>query len=173
MESAEWPLDVLANYIEQTHHQYCERQINIISPLLEALVLDESYEKSIGMEIAELFKKTAGEMSVHMKKEELMLFPFIKKMVRMDQESIAWTPPRFGTVENPIEMMLEDHQEELARFERIRTLTDNYQISGEAAVVELLNLLKAFQLDLIEHIHLENDILFPKALLLEKKLTKN
>lgn len=167
MEFSEWNLDVLAEYIEDTHHQFCSQQIQIILPVLT------QKKNDFWPKISELFQLTAAEMAVHMKKEELLLFPFIKKMVKMERELMPWTPPRFETVGNPIELMLQDHSKELKRFDEISFLTEDYKISTDESSTEILDLLKAFHQDLIQHIHLENDILFPKALTLEEKLSQS
>lgn len=167
-----WPLDLLADYIEKTHHRYCERKINEIKPYLEKITKAHGEQHPELIEINELFKETAGKMSVHMKKEELILFPFIRKMTKVKSTGEALTTPKFGSVESPIDIMRDDHNEEGERFQRIRTLSQNYTVpeDGCATYKVTFAMLNEFEDDLHQHIHLENNILFPKSIALEKEL---
>lgn len=167
-----WPLDLLADYIEKTHHRYCERKINEIKPYLEKITKAHGEQHPELIEINELFKETAGKMSVHMKKEELILFPFIRKMTKVKSTGEALTTPKFGSVESPIDIMRDDHNEEGERFQRIRTLSQNYTVpeDGCATYKVTFAMLNEFEDDLHQHIHLENNILFPKSIVLEKEL---
>lgn len=166
-----WPLDLLADYIEKTHHRYCERKINEIKPYLEKITKAHGEQHPELIEINELFKETAGKMSVHMKKEELILFPFIRKMTKVKSTGEALTAPKFGSVESPIDIMRDDHNEEGERFQRIRTLSQNYTVpeDGCATYKVTFAMLNEFEDDLHQHIHLENNILFPKSIALEKE----
>lgn len=167
----QWPLDLLADYIEKTHHRYCEAKINEIKPYLEKITKVHGEQQPELIEINELFKETAGKMSVHMKKEELILFPFIRKMTKVKSTGEALTAPKFGSVESPIDIMRDDHNEEGERFQRIRALSQNYTVpeDGCATYKVTFAMLNEFEDDLHQHIHLENNILFPKSIALEKE----
>ncbi len=106
-----------------------------------------------------------------MKKEELVLFPFIKKMVNAEIEGLKPPSSTFGKIDNPIAMMKEEHKTEGDRFEKIMQLSNNYNPPADACNTYQVTfaLLKEFQDDLHKHIHLENNILFPKALTLNIK----
>ena len=121
-------------------------------------------------EVNELFKGCAGELAQHMKKEELMLFPFIKKMVKASNDHLFIQEPSFGTVNNPIAMMMEEHEAEGDRFVKIASLTNNYTPPADACNTYRVTfaMLEEFEQDLHKHIHLENNILFPRAVALEK-----
>ena len=110
---------------------------------------------------------------MHMKKEELILFPFIRKMAKAKQENTKLDTPNFGTVQNPIEMMMEEHTTEGDRFRKIETLSNNYTPPEDACNTYRVTfaLLNEFEQDLHMHIHLENNILFPRAIELEKQLS--
>ncbi|MFN8237520.1 MAG: hemerythrin domain-containing protein, partial [Chitinophagales bacterium] len=116
--------------------------------------------------------ETAGELTAHMKKEELMLFPFIRKMAKAQTTKEKVSTPMFGTVQNPIAMMHQDHDTEGERFRKIAALTQNYTPPADACNTYRVTfaLLKEFEEDLHLHIHLENNILFPKAIELEKSI---
>ncbi len=165
-----WPLDLLVDYIEKTHHRYVEVKTPVLLQFLDKLCTVHGSNHPELFEINELFKGCAGELAQHMKKEELILFPFIKKMIgaTISHENIE--PPFFGTVNNPITMMMEEHDAEGERFRRIATLTNNYTTPEDACNMyrATFSILNDFEQDLHKHIHLESNILFPKAIALEK-----
>lgn len=169
-----WPLDLLADYIEKTHHRYVEEKTQILLPFLDKLCKVHGANHPELFEINELFIGCAGELAQHMKKEELMLFPFIKKMAKASliEEPIA--KPQFGTVKNPIAMMMEEHEAEGDRFVKIAALTNNYTPPADGCSTFRVTyaMLADFEQDLHKHIHLENNILFPSAMLLEKKFSE-
>lgn len=169
-----WPLDLLADYIEKTHHRYVEEKTQVILPFLDKLCKVHGANHPELFEINELFIGCAGELAQHMKKEELMLFPFIKKMAKASLSEEPIVKPQFGTVKNPIAMMMEEHEAEGDRFVKIVTLTNNYTPPADGCSTFRVTyaMLADFEQDLHKHIHLENNILFPSAILLEKKFSE-
>ncbi|MGV9004949.1 iron-sulfur cluster repair di-iron protein [Flavobacterium sp.] len=167
-----WPLDLLADYIEKKHHRYVEEKSLEIKPYLDKICRVHGERHPELFEIKEHFNATAGELAMHMKKEELILFPFIKKMVKAKQENTKLDKPNFGTVENPIQMMMDEHTTEGDRFRKIEVLSNNYKAPEDACNTYRVTfaLLNEFEQDLHMHIHLENNILFPRAIELEKQL---
>ncbi|WP_225036742.1 iron-sulfur cluster repair di-iron protein [Winogradskyella sp. SM1960] len=166
-----WPLDLLAEYIEKKHHRYVEEKIPVLRQFLDKLCKVHGSRHPELFKINELFVASAGELASHMKKEELILFPFIKKMVKAKIENGAVQSPQFGTVENPIAMMMEEHDNEGARFREIDALTNNYNPPADACNTYKVTfaMLEEFEKDLHLHIHLENNILFPEAIKLEEQ----
>jgi regulator of cell morphogenesis and NO signaling len=165
-----WPIDLLADYIEKTHHRYVSEKTRILLQFLDKLSNVHGANHPELLEINELFKGCAGELAQHMKKEELILFPFIKKMVHATISDELIELPHFETVENPIAMMMDEHEAEGDRFRRIVELSDNYTPPSDACNTYKVTfaMLQEFEQDLHKHIHLENNILFPKAIKLEK-----
>lgn len=165
-----WPLDLLVDYIEKTHHRYVEEKTPVILQFLDKLASVHGGNHPELLKVNELFIGCAGELAQHMKKEELILFPYIKKMMgaTISHESIK--PPHFGTVNNPITMMMEEHDTEGERFRTISALTKNYTPPEDACNTYRVTLamLDEFEQDLHKHIHLESNILFPKTKALEK-----
>lgn len=165
-----WPLDLLVDYIEKTHHRYVEEKTPVILQFLDKLASVHGSNHPELLKVNELFKGCAGELARHMKKEELILFPYIKKMMgaTISHESIK--PPHFGSVNNPIAMMMEEHDAEGERFRAISALTNNYTPPEDACNTYRVTLamLQEFEEDLHKHIHLESNILFPKTKALEK-----
>jgi len=167
-----WPLDLLADYIQKTHHKYVTRQSAILLPYLEKICKVHGDAHPELLEINTLFNQTAAAMATHMIEEESILFPFIKQLVNSEEEGSGLIPPSFKTVENPVAMMKEDHDAEGERFREIVKLSSNYTPPSDACNTYKVTfgLLQEFENDLHKHIHLENNILFPKAIKLEKVL---
>lgn len=165
-----WPLDLLADYVEKTHHRYVEEKSAMLIPYLNKLCKVHGERHPELFEINELFIGSAQDLAAHMKKEELILFPFIKQMVEAKKNGEALPAPRFGTVENPVAMMKHEHEAEGERFVKIAELTNNYEFPDDACGTYQVTyrMLEDFQNDLHKHIHLENNILFPKAIAMEK-----
>ncbi|MEM0575448.1 iron-sulfur cluster repair di-iron protein [Flavobacterium polysaccharolyticum] len=166
-----WPIDFLAQYIEQKHHKYVETQIPILKGYLKKIISAHGNRHKELHDILELFESTASELALHMKKEELMLFPQVRKMVISHKESAEISEPPFGSFENPIGVMMKDHTDEGERFRQIRALSNDYTppADGCNTYKVAFKLLEEFEKDLHLHIHLENNILFPKAIDLEKR----
>lgn len=164
-----WELDLLADYIEKTHHRYVISKIEEIKPYLNKVVKVHGDHNPELKEIEVLFNQSAQELTHHLQKEEMILFPFIRNMVSAKIENKPLLTPHFGTVENPISMMKNEHQNEGERFEKISELSNNYTPPTHACNTYKVTfaLLKEFEDNLHQHIHLENNILFPKAIKLE------
>lgn len=166
-----WPSDLLIDYIEKTHHRFVEEKSAALIPFLDKLCKVHGQSHPELFEITELFKGCAGELAQHMKKEELILFPFIKKMDNAIRTGRQIEQPHFGTVENPIAMMKEEHEAEGDRFVKIAELTNNYTPPSDGCSTYKVTfaMLQEFEQDLHKHIHLENNILFPRAIEMQEK----
>jgi regulator of cell morphogenesis and NO signaling len=166
-----WPLDLLADYIEKIHHRYIEQKTPALKQFLEKLCKVHGRDHPELFEINEQFNASADELATHMEKEELVLFPFIRETVAAKNNHKRIEQPAFGTVQNPIQMMMQEHDIEGERFRKIDKLSDNYNPPADACNTYRVafSLLKEFEDDLHLHIHLENNILFPGALEMEKE----
>jgi len=170
-----WPLDLLADYIEKKHHRYVVEKTSILKTYLEKLCKVHGERHPELFEITDHFNKSAGELAAHMQKEEIILFPTIRKMVQAKQNGSKMEKLHFGTVQNPIQMMMTEHENEGERFRLIDELSNNYTPPRDACSTYRVTyaLLQEFENDLHQHIHLENNILFPKSTELEKELIEN
>lgn len=167
-----WPLDLLSDYIEKKHHRYVAAQIPILQQYLDKLVRVHGNKHPELLEIKNLFDGCAGELTMHMKKEELVLFPFVRRLLRArDSGELSISSP-FGSVANPVAMMMQEHDTEGDRFHRIAALSNQYTPPSNACNTYKVcyAMLKEFEEDLHLHIHLENAVLFPGAIELEKSL---
>lgn len=162
-------IDLLSKYIEQKHHRYVEEQVPVIKGYLKKISAVHGNRHPELHEILELFEATSAELTQHMKREELMLFPQVRKMYNDAQEGRDLQEPPFGSFENPISVMMKDHTDEGERFRKIRALSNNFTVPEDGCNTYNVayKLLEEFEKDLHLHIHLENNILFPKAIELE------
>lgn len=168
-----WPLDLLADYIEKKHHRYVEEKIQEIKPYLDKICKVHGDHHPELYEINQLFNDSAGELAMHMKKEELILFPAVRRMVKSQMQKTTPEKPQFGPINNPIQMMMHEHNNEGERFRQIEALSNKYNPPQDACNTYRVTfaMLKEFEEDLHLHIHLENNILFPKSLELEKTIS--
>ena len=167
-----WDLSFLVDHIVNIHHKYVEENIPLMMEYSAKVASVHGHHYKEVIEINELVIAVAKELVVHMKKEELILFPFVKQLVLADKKKIKANPPHFGTVNNPIEMMENEHENAGNIFKRIAKLSNNYAPPEEACNTfrALYAKLQEFEQDLHQHIHLENNILFPKTKILEEQL---
>lgn len=165
-----WKLDFLTDHIINVHHHYVEEN----SPLLLQYAkrvnhVHGGFYKELN-EIEALVIEVVQEMASHQKKEELILFPYIKRLVKAAEENGALPESHFGSVDNPIKMMEEEHDEAGEIMRKIAALSNNFTPPQGACNTykAFFAKLEEFEQDLHHHIHLENNILFPKATKLEQ-----
>lgn len=170
-----WDLDVLADYVEQTHHTYVAEKTQVLLPLLNKISKVHGEKHPELFDITQLFIESSHELAAHMKKEELILFPFIRKMATAKRNNQPLKKPHFGTVDNPIEFMMHEHDQEGERFRKIAELSNQYipPTDGCISYQTAFKMLEDFEKDLHKHIHLENNILFPNAQLMEKQFNSS
>lgn len=168
-----WPLDLLADYIEKKHHRYAEKQIPVIREYLAKICQVHGDHHPELLEISKNFTASSGELAMHMKKEELILFPLMRKMVKEHENGGKIDPASFGSVSAPIQKMMSEHETEGERFREIAKLSNDYTAPADACNTYRVafGLLKEYETDLHLHIHLENNILFPKSMSMEKELS--
>jgi regulator of cell morphogenesis and NO signaling len=164
----DWSPSFLADYIVNVHHSYVNSNLGLITEFANKVAKVHGNQHPENIRIAEIWPEIAAELTTHMKKEELMLFPYIKKM-----EGEGKLPKSvFGTVVNPVSMMEAEHESVGDLMKEIQILSNNYTPPATACNTYrvLYAKLKEFQDDLFQHIHLENNILFPKIVKLEAQL---
>jgi len=171
----DWELDFLIDYIINNHHNYVRRMIPILSTHTQkvASVHGENHPETI--DIVKHFSVVYKDLKQHMMKEEEILFPFIKQLLHAKKNESKTEAPYFGSVKNPIRMMEIEHQSAGDELFEIRNLTNNYTPPQDACNTYKVAYqeLKEFEEDLHKHVHLENNILFPKAILLENEMLHN
>ena len=164
------PLAALIAHIQSTHHKYTREEIARLGPLFEKVYSVHGKNHPELLEIRELFRNLAQELAAHMMKEEVVLFPYIAGMEAAVTKNEAITRPPFGSVRNPVSMMEHEHDSAGNALRAIRSATNGYSAPADSCVSyqTLYRALAIFEGDLHQHIHLENNILFPRALALEE-----
>ena len=168
----DWGLDFLADYIVNTHHAYVRKTLPEIRGYALKVSQVHGGRHPELIPIQQLVEEVNRELSAHLVKEENILFPFIKELVMAKDRSQSPRTAQFGSVQNPIHMMEEEHETAGRCMEEIRTLSNDYALPDDACASYslLFKMLNDFEEDLHIHVHLENNILFPKAIALEKHL---
>ncbi|MBP6302914.1 MAG: iron-sulfur cluster repair di-iron protein [Bacteroidia bacterium] len=172
MDYASWPADLLVDYIEKKHHRYVVERTPVLLQYLDKLCKVHGKTHPELFDVFQQFTASASELAAHMKKEELVLFPYLRKIAEAINKGENIEKPHFGTVENPVAMMMQEHEVEGERFRTMAVLTDDYTPPADACNTYRVTyaLLKEFEEDLHLHIHLENNILFPWGIEQEKLL---
>lgn len=159
----DWKLDFLADYIVNTHHSYVKASIPELIKYADKVAKVHGAHHQELFTINELVHDICAEMTEHMEKEESLVFPYIKQLVSAKAND--------GTsVQKPIELMEQEHEIVGKNLSDIRMLSNNYTLPEDACASYglLYKMLEEFEGDMFTHIHLENNILFKKALEIEK-----
>ncbi len=164
------PLAELADHIVEQHHAYAKRELPRLSALAEKVHKRHAHMHPELHQIRELVEAMTSEMCTHMMKEEQVLFPRLKIVEQAAQNRVTPPPAFFGSLINPIRHMMSEHDDTGEVLKSIRAATRDYKLPEDACMSykALYDCLSAFETDLHHHIHLENNILFPRALEFER-----
>ena len=164
------PLTDLMAYIRNTHHAYTRAAIERLQPLFEKVCGVHGPNHPELSQLRSIFAGMAEELTTHLMKEEMVLFPYIGRMEEAAIEKSAAPPAPFGTVQNPVAMMMREHDSAGDALRQLRSLSQGYAVpaDGCASYRALYQALEELEADLHRHIHLENNILFPRALEMER-----
>ena len=162
-------LSGLINYILDKHHVYTKDEMNRLEAMVARVVSAHGANHPELLTMRDLLQQLVAELRGHMFKEEQILFPFVIELEQsvLQNRSTPFAP--FGTVNNPIRMMMMEHDNAGEILRELRKLSSNYKTPADACISyqTFYQALEAFEQDLHQHIHLENNILFPKAIALE------
>lgn len=168
----EWPLELQVDYVTKYHHAKIREKGPELLKLCEkvANVHGGTYPELV--EVADLYRGSLNDLLSHLMKEDTILFPFIYKMLENDEAAKDSTC--FGSIEMPISVMMHEHDQEGARFRKIAQLTAGYTIPADAcqSYRAMMKQLQKFEQDLHEHIHIENNMIFPEAIRRAKALSQ-
>ena len=164
-----WDLDTLVAYIVANHHAYVRQQLPVLVAHTQKIATVHAARHPELARVAHLLQEIADEMTSHMAKEEQVLFPYIVALVVAVTDRLPAPSAPFGTITNPIHRMEAEHESAGRAMIEIRELTAGFVRPGDACETYAVSLreLEAFERDLHAHVHLENNILFPKAAALE------
>ena len=163
---ADWnqrPLAELIAFIVDTHHAFTRSTIARISRMLPKVVAKHGAQHPHLQSVAATFGELAMEMEPHMRREEMVLFPFIRELGSSPEGPV--TPP-FGTVRNPVRMMMREHDRAEELLASLYATTNGFQPPADACIAQktVYAALAALRIDLLRHMSLENDLLFPRAM---------
>ncbi len=167
-----WEADFLADYIVNVHHKFVWENLPLLHEFTTKVARVHGAAHPELLEIAQRFEEVAQEMTLHMRKEELILFPYIKRLVAAKKKGQPLEEPPFGSVENPIRMMEAEHDRAGEIMKQIHQLSNEFTPPEDACNTYRVTFhkLREFEEDLHQHVHLENNILFPKSVELEQEL---
>jgi regulator of cell morphogenesis and NO signaling len=167
-------LPALITHILDVHHVFTKSEMDRLQRLTDKVLAAHGGNHPELVHLDELFMLLCADLKPHMFKEEQVLFPYIMALTEAadGQRAVPFAP--FGTVNNPVRMMMREHDTAGDILRELRALTSDYSVPADACISyrTLYQALENFESDLHQHIHLENNILFPKALDLENRLRK-
>jgi len=169
----DWNIHFLTDYITNVHHQYLKNSFAPAAEYLQRFVDGHANKYPSLPELHRVFKELMSEMIPHLREEEEIIFPYIRQIADAYYNNEPYARLLVRTLRKPVEKFLHaEHQSVLASLATIRKLTDNYTPPPNACLNHQVCFLKLreIDLDLIQHLHLETDILFPKAIQMEKEL---
>jgi regulator of cell morphogenesis and NO signaling len=156
----EWEPSFLCDYITNVHHTFVRKNIPDLLQYTEKIAHVHREHHPELSEVADLFRKVSEELLPHLKKEEEVLFPAIKRMSAEGKQDVK------VTVRTELNSLTAEHESAGSAMDRINEITGNYKVPEDACNTYriTLDLLEKFEDDLHTHVHLENNILFPKSL---------
>jgi regulator of cell morphogenesis and NO signaling len=173
-ENRDWQGAMLADLIDhicRTHHVFVREECPRIEGLAAKVVGIHGTRHPELAKVQEVFSALAEELHIHLMKEEQILFPYIRRMEESSIAGEAAPPSCFGTVTNPVRMMMQEHDGAGEALRALRSITSDYAVPEDACISyrSLYEALQGFEADLQQHIHLENNILFPRAVAMEAR----
>src|SRR5262245_32128016 len=165
----QWPIDRLIDHITTTHHAYVRGAIPAISAYLAKLQEVHGARHPELTHVAAAWDRLSAELGQHMLKEEQVLFPYVRDLAEHSQDACGTLQSPFGSVQNPIRMMEREHRDASDELGGIRELADDFRAPADGCTTYAVCMaeLAHFEQDLHRHVHLENNVLFPRALEME------
>lgn len=172
VEFRTWPLDLLSDYILKFHHRNIRSDGPEIKILLDKVCNAHSEKHPELLEIRDIFTESLIDLYSHLEKEEMVLFPYIYQMYNAAQQGVEAPTLHCGSITAPRSVMMVEHDVEGGRYHKIEELTKGYQTPADGcnSYKLLMAKLKTFNAGLHQHIHLENNIVFPAAIELERHI---
>lgn len=173
LEFDDWSLDFLADYILNIHHRYLEKALPETNEYVNRFLLGHRKKFPELAELEKIMMRMMKEIPPHMKKEEEIIFPYIKQIYHAFQHKESYASLLIRTLRKPVEEVMQGEHESVGKqLHRMRDITNNYTLPEKPCITHRVTFSKLQELDnnLVQHIHLENNILFPKAIAMEKEL---
>jgi len=168
-----WDIDFLADYIFNVHHRYLKKALPDTKEQVAKFLAGHREKFPELVEIENIMNRFIKEIPPHMKQEEEMFFPYIKQIFHAHKHRESYARLLIRTLRKPLEeVMLKEHETTGLSLHRLRTITNNYTPPAHTCITHKITFakLKELDTDLVQHIHLESNILFPKAIEMEREL---
>lgn len=165
-------MSAMIGFIVETHHRYTRSALSVLPSLARKVREVHGERRPELVSVEGLVKTIADQMLPHMLKEEQVLFPYVTAMEKALKEGTEPPTPFFGTVRNPVRMMMLEHETVGEVFAEVRSVTESYALPEDACTSYrlLFERLVELETDLHRHVHMENNILFPRALEAETRV---
>lgn len=159
------PLEAVITHLLDTHHAFTRSAIARLDPLAAKVVAKHGQRHPELAVVGDLYRRLAAELTPHMTREERILFPYIRSL----EDKSPWTPPPFATVANPVSVMMDEHQEAGALLDQLLSASNGFVAPLDACTSyrALYAGLAELRRDLLLHVSLENNVLYPRAVALE------
>ncbi len=169
----EWNMDFLTDYIVNIHHEYLRKSLPEAKDYL--VNFTESYQSEFSFlpDLLRVFMELSKDMFPHLQEEEMIIFPYIRQISHAYHSKESYASLLVRTLRKPVEnVMQHEHETVNGSLRQMRQLTDYYTLPENASISHTVTFLKLLEIDndLVQHMHLENEILFPRAIALEKEL---
>lgn len=174
LQYKDWPLDFLADYIVNVHHQYLKKALPQVDDLVAHFTDGHRKKYSYLDELHGTTNRMVKQMLPHMEHEEKVIFPYVRQIQHAYQHSEPYAGLFVKTLRKPIELMMaQEHETTGKDLLKLRELTNNYTPPSSACLTHKVafSKLKEVDCDISRHLYLENEILFPQVVEMEKKLT--
>ncbi len=168
-----WKIDFLTDYIVNIHHQYLRQSLPVIGEQLKRFVEEHSKKFPQLTEVESYFHELHNTMLPHLLQEEEVIFPYIRQIAHAYESRESYASLLVRTLRKPVEDIMHHEHKLLEKvLYQFRILTNGYTPPEASCTSHRLSfsLLRELDEDLVQHIYLENEILFPKAILMEKEL---
>lgn len=167
-----WELDFLIDFIVNTHHSYVRANSELMLQYTQRVATVHGENHPEVVEINRLAYALVAELGPHLMKEENILFPYVKELVLAKRNNEPVSQAAFGSVQSPVQVMRDEHDAAGDIVKEIAVLSNHFVPPADACNTyrAMYSKLEEFQNDLFQHIHLENNVLFPKAVALEKEM---
>lgn len=166
----DWRMDFLCDYIETNHHKYIRK----VMPKILSLSKSLGRKKIIDTDEYKELQRYSDDLETHMQKEERLLFPYIKRLISIFENKEEFEIPPFGSIANLIKVIEKEHRAANESLLKIKSECGGFKtkLNDDADKKMFYDIMNKFDRDFQMHVHFETNILYPKAISLEKKLKK-
>lgn len=169
----DWKVDFLTDYITNVHHQYLRQALPYIKEQLGKFVAEHTSKYPYLPDLENYYNFLYKTMIPHLQQEEEIIFPYVRQIAHAYESKESYASLLVRTLRKPVEDMMHHEHDTLKKvLTRFRTLTNNYTAPENACTSHRVafSLLQELDDDIVQHLYLENEVLFPKAIAMEKEL---